>query len=330
MLLKRSDHQISVSSQSVREMDLASLRVIELPLRSNFRGVTKREIALFQGVNGWAEFSPFLEYSDLECKPWLESAIEAATTNFPIRRELIAVNGTIPETDNEQEIEELVAAYPGVKTFKIKVGSDLMSDLNRIKRVKNLAPAASIRIDVNGEWNVAEAIDHIKAIEEVTEIEYVEQPVANITEMRELKRKLTVKIAADEALRKSNDPLKVDLTGAADLLVLKVAPLGGIKKSLAIAAHHKLPVVVSSALESAIGITHGLRLAAALPEISYASGLATGSLFAEDLARHEIRDGAIRVAKPEIDEARLSRFAVPQERLEWWRERINRVLEASR
>jgi O-succinylbenzoate synthase len=311
-------------------MDLASLRVIELPLRSKFRGVTKREIALFQGVNGWAEFSPFLEYSDLECKPWLESAIEAATTNFPIHREVIAVNGTIPETDNEQEIEELVAAYPGVKTFKIKVGSDLMSDLNRIKRVKNLAPAASIRIDVNGEWNVAEAIDHIKAIEEVTEIEYVEQPVASITEMRELKRKLTVKIAADEALRKSNDPLKVDLTGAADLLVLKVAPLGGIKKSLAIAAHHKIPVVVSSALESAIGITHGLRLAAALPEISYASGLATGSLFAEDLARHEIRDGAIRVAKVEIDEARLSRFAVSQERLEWWRGRINRVLEASR
>ena len=311
-------------------MDLASLRVIELPLRSKFRGVTKREIALFQGVNGWAEFSPFLEYSDLECKPWLESAIEAATTNFPIRRDLITVNGTIPETDNEQEIEELVAAYPGVKTFKIKVGSDLLSDLNRIKLVKKLAPAASIRIDVNGEWNVAEAIDHIKAIEEVTEIEYVEQPVANITEMQELKRKLTVKIAADEALRKSNDPLKVDLTGAADLLVLKVAPLGGIKKSLAIAAHHKLPVVVSSALESAIGITHGLRLAAALPEISYASGLATGSLFAEDLARHEIRDGAIGVAKPEIDEARLSRFAVPQERLEWWRERINRVLEASR
>ena len=311
-------------------MDLASLRVIELPLRSKFRGVTKREIALFQGVNGWAEFSPFLEYSDLECKPWLESAIEAATANFPIHREVIAVNGTIPETNNEQEIEELVAAYPGVKTFKIKVGSDLMSDLNRIKRVKKLAPAASIRIDVNGEWNVAEAIDHIKAIEEVTEIEYVEQPVASITEMRELKRKLTVKIAADEALRKSNDPLKVDLTDAADLLVLKVAPLGGIKKSLAIAAHHKLPVVVSSALESAIGITHGLRLAAALPEISYASGLATGSLFAEDLARHEIRDGAIRVAKPEIDEARLSRFAVSQERLEWWRGRINRVLEASR
>jgi O-succinylbenzoate synthase len=308
---------------------LTSLQVIELPLRSKFRGLTKREVALFKGNNGWAEFSPFVEYGDQESRNWLGSAIEAATLNFPRNRESIAVNGTIPETNNEKEINELVTAYANVRAFKIKVGDNPENDLARIKLVAKLAPTSSIRIDVNGEWKLAEAIDRIKDIQEITALEYVEQPVSSLVEMRDLKAKVNVKIAVDEVLRKSNAPLELDLSEAADILVLKVAPLGGIVKALEIKDRHRLPVVVSSALESAVGISHGLSLAAALPELPYACGLATGKLFSEDVAQHEISDGFVRVKTPEIDEARLARFKVSQERLEWWRERIKRVWEVA-
>jgi O-succinylbenzoate synthase len=309
---------------------LTSLQVIELPLRSKFRGLTKREVALFKGNISWAEFSPFIEYGDQESKNWLNSAVEAATVNFSKNREFIAVNGTIPEINNEKEINDLVSAFANVKSFKIKVGDNPENDLARIKLVAKLAPTASIRIDVNGEWKLEEAIDRIKGIQEVTALEYVEQPVNSLSEMRDLKAKANVKIAVDEVLRKSNAPLELDLSEAADVLVLKVAPLGGIAKALEISERHRLPVVVSSALESAVGITHGLRLAAALPDLQYASGLATGKLFSEDVAQHEIKDGYLRVVTPEIDEARLARFKVSKERLEWWRERIKRVWEVAR
>ena len=309
---------------------LTSLQVIELPLRSKFRGLTKREVALFKGNIGWAEFSPFIEYGDQESKNWLNSAVEAATVKFSKNREFIAVNGTIPEINNEKEINDLVSAFANVKSFKIKVGDNPENDLARIKLVAKLAPTASIRIDVNGEWKLEEAIDRIKGIQEVTALEYVEQPVNSLSEMRDLKAKANVKIAVDEVLRKSNAPLELDLSEAADVLVLKVAPLGGIAKALEISERHRLPVVVSSALESAVGITHGLRLAAALPDLQYASGLATGKLFSEDVAQHEIKDGYLRVVTPEIDEERLARFKVSKERLEWWRERIKRVWEVAR
>jgi O-succinylbenzoate synthase len=308
---------------------LTSLQVIELPLRSKFRGLTKREVALFKGNNGWAEFSPFIEYGDQESKNWFNSAVEAATVNFAKNRETIAVNGTIPEINNEKEISDLVNAFANVKSFKIKVGDNSENDLARIKLVSKLAPNASIRIDVNGEWKLQEAIQRIKEIQEVVALEYVEQPVKSIPEMRNLKAKVNVKIAVDEALRKSNAPLELDLSEAADILVLKVAPLGGIAKALEITERHRLPVVVSSALESAVGITHGLRLAAALPDLQYASGLATGKLFSEDVAQHEIKDGYMQVATPEIDEEKLARFKASQERLEWWRERIKRVWEVA-
>jgi O-succinylbenzoate synthase len=309
---------------------LTSLQVIELPLRSKFRSLTKREVALFKGNIGWAEFSPFIEYDDQESVNWLNSAVEAATVNFSKNRDKVLVNGTIPEINNEKEINDLVSAFANVKSFKIKVGDNPENDLARIKLVAKLAPTASIRIDVNGEWKLEEAIDRIKGIQEVTALEYVEQPVNSLSEMRDLKAKANVKIAVDEVLRKSNAPLELDLSEAADILVLKVAPLGGIAKALEISERHRLPVVVSSALESAVGITHGLRLAAALPDLQYASGLATGKLFSEDVAQHEIKDGYLRVVTPEIDEERLARFKVSKERLEWWRERIKRVWEVAR
>jgi O-succinylbenzoate synthase len=305
---------------------LSTLRVITLPTCTNFRGVTYREVALMQGPQGWGEFSPFLEYDDNECRPWLASAIEAATVARPARfRNEIAINGTIPELNDKEEIEALMRTYAGAKTFKVKVGRNLNEDVIRVARVFSNAPKASIRVDVNGLWTVDEALTHLYAYyEEIGPLEYVEQPCATVEELRELKAKIKIplRITADEIIRKAADPFTVDLTDAADLLMLKVQPLGGIQRSLDIAAHHGLPVVVSSALESAIGIEYGLELAASIRELDFDCGLATGSLLASDVAEHEITEGKITLGQisPQLDGLDVS-----AERYEWWKNRIMRV-----
>jgi O-succinylbenzoate synthase len=305
---------------------LATLRVITLPTRTNFRGVTYREVALMQGPQGWGEFSPFLEYDDNECRPWLASAIEAATVARPARfRDAIAINGTIPELNDKKEIEALMQSYSGAKTFKVKVGRNLNEDVIRVARVFSNAPKASIRVDVNGLWSVDEALTNLYAYyEEIGPLEYVEQPCATVEELRELKAKIKIplRIAADELIRKAVDPFAVDLTGAADVLMLKVQPLGGIKRSLEIAAHHGLPVVVSSALESAIGIEYGLDLAASIKDLTFDCGLATGSLLAADVANHKILDGKIALGQisPQLDGLDVS-----PDRFERWKNLIMRV-----
>jgi len=305
---------------------LATLRVITLPTRTNFRGVTYREVALMQGPQGWGEFSPFLEYDDKECRPWLASAIEAATVARPKRyRDSIAVNGIIPELNDKKEIADLMRSYQGVKTFKVKVGRNLNEDVARVARVFSNAPKAAIRVDVNGLWSVDEALTHLYAYyEEIGPLEYVEQPCATVEELRELKSKIKIplRIAADEIVRKAADPFAVDLTDAADLVMLKVQPLGGIQRSLEIAAHHGLPVVVSSALESAIGIEYGLDLAASISDLTHDCGLATGSLLASDVAAHQIVDGKIALGQisPKLDG-----LDVAPDRFEWWKNRIMRV-----
>ena len=305
---------------------LATLRVIALPTRTNFRGVTVREVALMQGPQGWGEFSPFLEYDDNECRPWLASAIEAATVARPARyRDAIAVNGIIPELNDKKEIESLMRTFSGAKTFKVKVGKNLTEDVVRVARVFSNAPKAAIRIDVNGLWSVEEALTHLYAYyEEIGPFQYVEQPCATVEELRELKRKIKIplRIAADEVIRKAPDPFAVDLTDAADVVMLKVQPLGGIQRCLDIANHHGLPVVVSSALESAIGIEYGLDLAASISDLTFDCGLATGSLLASDVAAHEISDGKITLGQisPHFDGLDVS-----PERYEWWKNRIMRV-----
>ena len=305
---------------------LKTLRVIALPTRTNFRGVTVREVALMQGPQGWGEFSPFLEYDDNECRPWLASAIEAATVSRPARyRDAIAVNGIIPELNDKKEIESLMRTFSGAKTFKVKVGNNLVEDVIRVARVFSNAPKAAIRIDVNGLWSVEEALTHLYAYyEEIGPFQYVEQPCATVEELRELKRKIKIplRIAADEVIRKAPDPFAVDLTDAADVVMLKVQPLGGIQRCLDIANHHGLPVVVSSALESAIGIEYGLDLATSISDLTFDCGLATGSLLASDVAAHEISDGKITLGQIS---PRLDGLDVSPERFEWWKNRIMRV-----
>jgi O-succinylbenzoate synthase len=301
---------------------LETLRVIALPTKTNFRGIDVREVALFKGQFGWAEFSPFLEYDDAEAAHWLASAIEAATTPRPqLFRTSVAVNGTIPALNDANQLKAIVESFPGVKSFKVKVGNNPAEDLARVDVIRHLRPEAKIRIDVNGLWDVDQAEQFLIA---VGDIEYVEQPCATIEELRELKKRTSVKIVGDEILRKADNPFDIDLTGAADIVMLKVQPLGGIKRAHAIAEHHKLPVVVSSALESAVGIKYGLELAASFNEINFDCGLGTGSLLAKDVAQLPIIDGKIEITDLE---PQLDGLDVAADRYEWWKNRIMRTAE---
>ena len=301
---------------------LNTLRVIALPMKTNFRGISVREVALIKGSHGWGEFSPFLEYDDAESAPWLASAIEAATTPQPqLYRSSVAVNGTIPALNDPEDLARMVDSYPGVNTFKVKVGNNLAEDLARVNVIRQVQPQAKIRIDVNGLWSVDQAEEFLTL---VGQIEYVEQPCATIEELRELKSKTSVKIVGDEILRKAPNPFEIDLTGAIDYLMLKVQPLGGIKRAHAIAEHHKLPIVVSSALESAVGINHGLMLAASFKEMNFDCGLGTGSLLAADVAHLPIVDGKIEISE---FEPQLDGLDVAPDRFDWWKNRIMRTAE---
>lgn len=306
---------------------LASLKVVRLPMRNRFRGIDHREVALFKGQYGWGEFSPFLEYGSEESSRWLQAGLEAAfEAPIPLLRDHIDINATLPELDEEDAIKDVLARYPGAKCVKIKLGEDNDRNRARIRKVKELAPSIAIRLDVNGGWSPDEAVEFLAPIS--SEIEYVEQPCATIEELREVKRRIDIRIAADEVIRKSENPFAIDLRDAADLIVLKVSPLGGINRAMEIASHHKLPVVVSSALESAVGITHGLRLAASIPNYRTATGLGTGALFEEDVVRLEIENGRMRVGEiSDLDQSTLDRLAVESDRFNWWQNRLRESYE---
>ena len=305
-----------------------TMRVVALPTKSNFRGINVREVALFQGEYGWGEFSPFLEYGYAESAPWLMSAIEAATQPRPqLYRNSVKVNGTIPALNESADLERIVNSFPGVHTFKVKVGENLPEDIARLAKVKALRPQAKLRIDVNGNWSVQEAITNLRAIyENIGPLEYVEQPCATIEELRELKDnlKIDIKIAGDEVLRKAADPFAVDLSGAVDILMLKVQPLGGIRRAHKLAEHHKLPLVVSSALESAVGINYGLIFAASFPEMNFDCGLGTGSLLGANVAELPIVDGEIEITEVEPE---FNGYEVAPDRYEWWKNRVMKTAE---
>ena len=307
---------------------LETMRVIALPTKTNFRGISLREVALFRGEYGWGEFSPFLEYGYEESAPWLISAIEAATKPRPqLYRNSVKVNGTIPALNNPAEIERIVDSFPGVNTFKVKVGENLPEDIARLAKVKSLRPKAKLRIDVNGTWSVQEAVTNLRAIyENIGPLEYVEQPCGTVEELRELKEqlKIDIKIAGDEVLRKVADPFAVNLSGAIDIVMLKVQPLGGIVRAHKLAEHHKLPVVVSSALESAVGINYGLHLAASLPEMNFDCGLGTGSLLSADVADLPIVNGEIELTEIEPE---FIGYEVAPDRYEWWKNRVMKTAE---
>ncbi|GGH36324.1 o-succinylbenzoate synthase [Microbacterium album] len=311
---------------------LAGARVVSLPLATRFRGVEHREAALIEGPLGWAEFSPFLEYADDEAATWLAAAIDFAWHAQPeaVRTE-IPVNATLPAVPVER-VGEVLARYDGCRTVKVKVAEraqTLADDVARVRAVRELlGPEGRVRIDANGGWNVDEAEHAAHALAEF-DLEYLEQPCATVAELAELRTRLRrwdLPIAADESVRKAQDPLAVARAGAADLVVVKAQPLGGVRRALEIVAATGLPAVVSSALDTSVGLSQGAALAAALPDLPFDCGLGTASLLAADVVADPLvpRGGAIPAGRVIPDPALLDAHAAPPERRAAWLERIAR------
>ncbi len=303
---------------------LDRLHVVSLPMRVRFRGIMVREIALLDGPAGWGEFGAFLEYQPPEAAHWLAAAIEAAYRPLPsYRRDRIPINATVPAVAVGQ-VPDVLARFPGTRAAKVKVaepGQSLDDDVARVNAVRALVPM--VRVDANGGWSVDEAVAAAEALTADGPLEYMEQPCKTVPELAELRRRVHVPIAADESIRTADDPLHGGRAGAADIAVLKGAPLGGVRKLLAVAEQIKIPIVVSSALDSAVGIGHGLLAAAALPELRHACGLGTGGLFVEDVAAPAPPvDGYLSVKQVTPDPSRLEALAATPERKQWWIERV--------
>jgi o-succinylbenzoate synthase len=303
---------------------LDRLYVVALPMRVRFRGIDVREIALFEGPFGWGEFGAFLEYAPPEAAHWLEAGIEAAYVAPPSPvRDRIPINATVPAVAPDR-VPELLARFPGAQTAKVKVaepGQTLDDDVARVNAVRALVP--TVRVDANGGWTVSEAVAAIGALTADGPLEYVEQPCPTVPELVEVKRLVDVPIAADESIRKAEDPLLVFRAKAADVAVLKVAPLGGVARFLDIGRQCDISMVVSSALDSAVGMARGLLAAGCLPELGHACGLGTGGLFVEDVTDPVIPvDGYLPVGPVVPDLARLSALAATRERRQWWIERV--------
>ncbi|TGN62684.1 O-succinylbenzoate synthase [Nocardioides eburneiflavus] len=310
---------------------MRDLHVFSIPLRTRFRGITVREGVLLRGPAGWGEFSPFLEYDDATSRPWLACAREAADEGWPAPlRELVPVNVTVPATDPEHA--HAIVSAGGCRTAKVKVaerGQTLADDLARVEAVRDaLGPDGLVRVDANGAWDVDEAVRAIAAIDRAAGgLEYVEQPVTTVEDLAVVRRRVGVPVAADESIRRAEDPYRVRDLEAADVAVLKVQPLGGVRACLRIAEDIGLPVVVSSAIESSVGIAAGVALAAALPELHHASGLATVQMLTDDVAVEPLLpvDGMLRVGRPEVDLDALARLAAPADRTDHWRARLASV-----
>jgi O-succinylbenzoate synthase len=310
----------------------STARVVSIPLRQRFRGIDTREALLFEGPQGWTEFSPFVEYDDVEASAWLAAAVDFGWQDTPpLLRDSVRVNATLPAVAPSR-VADVLDRFAGCRTVKVKVaetGQTLDDDVARVAAARDyLGVEGRIRIDANGGWNVDEAEHAIHALAEY-DLEYVEQPCATVDELWQIRQRvkyMQLPIAADESVRKAADPLEVARQEAADILVIKAQPLGGIHRSLAIASETGLPLVVSSALETSVGISMGLHLAAALPELPYDCGLATVSLLSLDVASEPLVpvDGSIVVRRVVPNGRVFTDYAPSPEREAWWLARLER------
>lgn len=307
------------------------MKVFSIPMRTRFRGITVREGVLIRGERAWGEWSPFLEYDAVVAEPWLRCAEEAAAGDWPAPvRDSVPVNVTVPAVGPERAYE--IALRGGCRTAKVKVaepGQTRAEEQARLEAVRDaLGPGGRIRVDANGLWDTDTAVAAIGVLDRAAGgLEYVEQPVASVEELAVVRRRVSVPIAADESIRRAADPYRVRDLEAADVAVLKAQPLGGVRACLRIAEDIGLPVVVSSALETSVGIAAGVALAAALPELPYACGLATVQLLTADVVTDPLLpvEGELPVRLPEVDETLLTEYAAAPDRVAHWDARMAEV-----
>ncbi len=316
-------------------LSTVDIHVVSLPMRERFRGITAREAVLLRGPKGWGEFAPFVEYDVPTAVPWLRAACEAAEADWPEPvRAGVPVNVTVPAVGPDRAAQ-IVRAGGGCRTAKVKVaepGQALAEDLARVEAVRDALPTdGRVRVDANAAWSVDEAVPAIRALDRAAGgLEYVEQPCPGLDDLAAVRRRVDVPVAADESIRRAEDPMRVAVAGAADIAVLKVAPLGGVRRALQIADACGLPCVVSSAVDTSVGLAAGIALAAALPELPYACGLGTGSLLARDVTRHPLLpvDGVVPAGPVDPDPDLLVELAAPADRAAWWRDRLAACAQA--
>ncbi len=310
---------------------MTETRVYAIALHHRFRGITVREGMLLRGASGWGEWSPFLEYEPAVAEPWLRCAEEAAAGDWPAPvRDEVPVNVTVPAV--RPELAHKIVLDSGCGTAKVKVaepGQALGEDEARVEAVRDaLGAAGRVRVDANGAWSVDDARSAIRALDRAAAgLEYVEQPCASVEELAAVRRSVDVPIAADESIRRAADPYRVRDLDAADVAVLKVQPLGGVRSCLRIAEDIGLPVVVSSALETSVGIAAGLALAGALPELPYACGLATVGLLTADVVGEPLRPlgGVLPVSAPAVDPHAVELLGATPDRVAHWEARLAEV-----
>jgi len=304
------------------------LQVVSIPVKANFRGINFREIALFEGPAGWSEFSPFIEYSNKESSTWLKAAIQGATKEPPKPiRDQVEINATLPNV-KVSEVKELLAGFNGCNTIKIKI-NDFETDQALLIECLKEVPKAKFRLDVNGGWALEEAIANVQSYEKAfgSLIEYIEQPCTDFADLNSLRNSTGIKIAVDESIRKY---LAGDLTKikeVADIAIIKWAPTGGIDAALEVIEKIGLPVVISSALDSSVGISQGLSLAEAVPNLYGACGLGTVCLLEGDVTSNPLMpiNGIIKNRKVIPD--RIEEFKAESGRQKWWQDRANAVYE---
>ena len=311
---------------------LADAHVVALPMRVRFRGITTREAVVLRGPAGWTEFSPFVEYDDAEAGAWLRAAVDFGWREHEPAADSVPVNATVPAVGAE-DVAGVLARYPGCTTAKVKVaepGTTTDDDVARVAEVRRvMGPAARIRVDANGLWDVDRAAAALERLAPFG-LQYAEQPCRTVPELAELRGRLAgldVPIAADESVRKASDPLAVARAGAADVLVVKAQPLGGITAARAVIADAGLPCVVSSALDTSVGLGMGAFLAAAAMSPGYAAGLGTAAMFGSDVTADPLLpvDGRVPVRRAAVSRDLLERNAASPERTAWWRARLERV-----
>ena len=305
------------------------LKVVSIPTKTDFRGINQREAVLFNGPQGWSEFSPFVEYSDAESATWLHAALEAAHRPWPkLKREKIAINATLPRVKID-DVARILSSFIGCESIKIKV-NDFVEDADLVEAALDFKPDAKIRLDVNGGWDLSAARENLfnyhHRFGDV--FEYIEQPCLELSDLATLKSEIPYKIAVDESLRKALGSNFSELKDCADVAIIKWAPSGGFAQAEKLIKAIGLPVVISSALDTGIGISHGLALAASQDNLDYACGLGTTSLFLSDIVNPAlaVENGFIEVKRAEPDMNLLEKYQAPQERRLWWEARITSII----
>lgn len=306
--------------------------VFRVPLTVRFRRIDVRDGLLLHGPAGWGETSPFWDYDAAESSAWLRAGIEGATSALPTpRRDRIPVNVTVPVVDPERA--HRIVTESACSTAKVKVAdprSELATDCARVEAVRDaLGPGGRIRIDANAAWDVDTAVSAIHELERAAgELEYAEQPCPRVEELAAVRRRVDVPIAADESVRRADDPVAVARAGAADILIVKAQPLGGVRRVLEVVERAGLPAVVSSALDTSVGIGLAAHLAGALPELNHACGLATTRLFTGDVTGSPIapENGSIPVRQAGVDATAVT--AADADLGARWAGRLDAMLEA--